>query len=63
MVKEFTAEPSETILNIARRNNIFIPAICYLNSCSATLACRLCLVEVDGKQVYSCNAKAKRICK
>jgi len=32
--KEFTAEPSETILNIARRNNIFIPAICYLNSCS-----------------------------
>ena len=57
--KEFTAEPSETILNIARRNNIFIPAICYLNSCSATLACRLCLVEVDGKQVYACNAKAK----
>ena len=57
--EEFTAEPSETILNIARRNNIFIPAICYLNSCSATLACRLCLVEVDGKQVYSCNAKAK----
>lgn len=57
--KEFTAKPSETILNIARRNNIFVPAICYLNSCSATLACRLCLVEVDGKQVYACNAKAK----
>ncbi|QKF72330.1 NADH:quinone oxidoreductase I, chain G (cl35703 superfamily) [Aliarcobacter faecis] len=57
--KEFIANPDETILNIARRNNIFIPAICYLNSCSATLACRLCLVEVDGKQVYACNAKAK----
>lgn len=57
--KEFTANPDETILNLARRNNIFIPAICYLNSCSPTLACRLCLVEVDGKQVYACNAKAK----
>ncbi len=57
--KEFIANPNETILNLARRNNIFIPAICYLNSCSPTLACRLCLVEVDGKQVYACNAKAK----
>ncbi|WP_198305893.1 NADH-quinone oxidoreductase subunit G [Arcobacter vandammei] len=57
--KEFTAKPNETILNLARRNNIFIPAICYLNSCSPTLACRLCLVEADGKQVYACNAKVK----
>ena len=28
--KEFTANPDETILNLARRNNIFIPAICFL---------------------------------
>ncbi|MCX6061835.1 MAG: NADH-quinone oxidoreductase subunit G, partial [Campylobacterales bacterium] len=37
----------------------FIPAICYLTRCSPTLACRICLVEADGKQVYACNAKAK----
>ncbi|EAI5357059.1 NADH-quinone oxidoreductase subunit G [Campylobacter upsaliensis] len=49
----------ETILNIARRNDIFIPAICYLSGCSATLACRMCMVEADGKKVYSCNTKAK----
>ena len=49
----------EYILNIARANDIFIPAICYLNRCSPTLACRICLVEVDGKHVYACNAKAK----
>lgn len=57
--KELFAKENESILNIARANNIFIPAICYMSKCSATLACRLCLVETDGKQVYSCNAKAK----
>ncbi len=53
------AQEGETILNIARANNIYIPAICYLSRCSASLACRLCLVDVDGKRAYSCNAKAK----
>ncbi len=53
------AKEGEYILNVARRNNIFIPAICYVPNCSATLACRLCIVEADGKRVYSCNAKVK----
>ncbi len=57
--KECKAKEGEYILNIARRNGIFIPAICYLTGCSPTLACRICLVEADGKRVYSCNAKAK----
>ncbi len=57
--KDCKAKEGELILNIARRNNIYIPALCYLNECSPTLACRLCLVEADGKRVYSCNAKAK----
>ena len=53
------AKEGEFILNAARANDIFIPAICYLTRCSPTLACRICLVEADGKQVYACNAKAK----
>lgn len=57
--KECKAREGESILNIARANDIFIPALCYLSNCSPTLACRLCLVEVDGKRAYSCNAKAK----
>ena len=52
-------EEGEFILNAARANGIFIPAICYLTRCSPTLACRICLVEADGKQVYACNAKTK----
>lgn len=53
------AKEGESLLNTARANGIFVPAICYLTRCSPTLACRLCLVEADGKQVYACNAKAK----
>ncbi len=57
--KEIQTEAGEYVLNAARANDIFIPAICYLTRCSPTLACRICLVEADGKQVYACNAKAK----
>ncbi len=57
--KEVKTQEGEFILNAARANDIFIPAICYLTRCSPTLACRICLVEADGKQVYACNAKAK----
>ncbi len=53
------ANEGESILNIARANDIYIPALCYLSGCSPTLACRLCMVEANGKVVYSCNAKAK----
>ncbi|MEA1892285.1 MAG: NADH-quinone oxidoreductase subunit G [Campylobacterota bacterium] len=57
--KEVETTEGEFILNAARANDIFIPAICYLTRCSPTLACRICLVEADGKQVYACNAKSK----
>jgi len=57
--KEIETQEGEFVLNAARANDIFIPAICYLTRCSPTLACRICLVEADGKQVYACNAKAK----
>lgn len=57
--REIETQEGEFILNAARANGIFIPAICYLTRCSPTLACRICLVEADGKQAYACNAKAK----
>lgn len=53
------AKEGEFLLNIARREDIFIPAICYQTQCSPSLACRLCIVEADEKRVYACNAKAK----
>ena len=49
----------ESILNIARKEGIEIPALCYLSGCSPTMACKLCMVDIDGKRNYSCNTKAK----
>ena len=57
--KQVEAKDGESILNVARANDVFVPAVCYLTRCSPTLACRLCLVEADGKQVYGCNTKVK----
>lgn len=57
--KACRAKEGEYVLNVARRNGIFIPALCYVTNCSPTLACRLCLAEVDGKRVYSCNTRVK----
>ncbi|WP_297810291.1 NADH-quinone oxidoreductase subunit G [uncultured Helicobacter sp.] len=56
---EILCEEGESILNVARANGIFIPAICYLSCSSPTLACKMCMVEADGKRVYACNAKVK----
>jgi bidirectional [NiFe] hydrogenase diaphorase subunit len=46
--RDFSARQDETILDVARQNNIFIPTLCDLKGLSSTGACRLCLVEVKG---------------
>ncbi|WP_163499597.1 NADH-quinone oxidoreductase subunit G [Helicobacter suis] len=49
----------QTILEAARSAGVYIPAICYLSGCSPTVACKMCMVEVEGKRAYSCNTKPK----
>jgi len=44
---EFTFTPGETILEVARRNGIDIPTLCFMKGLSPTGACRVCLVEVE----------------
>lgn len=44
----FTFEPGETILEVARRNDIDIPTLCYLKGATPTGACRICVVEVKN---------------
>ena len=46
--RDVSARPDETILDVARQNNIFIPTLCELKGLSPIGACRLCLVEVKG---------------
>jgi ferredoxin len=42
------ATPGQTILEVARANDKYIPALCYMEGLSAVGACRLCMVEVSG---------------
>ena len=57
---EFTFFAGETILQVARRNGIEIPTLCYMKNAAPTGACRICLVEVEGARalVASCATPA-----
>ena len=57
---EFSFEPGENILDVARRNSIDIPTLCHLKGATPTGACRVCVVEVEGARslVASCAAPA-----
>ena len=45
--RDVSAREDETILQVARENNIDIPSLCNLEGLSAVGACRLCMVEVE----------------
>ena len=46
---EFSFEPGETILDVARRSSIDIPTLCHLKGAAPTGNCRVCVVEVEGE--------------
>ena len=46
--RELGAREGETVLQVARREGIHIPALCHQEGMDAWGACRLCLVEVEG---------------
>jgi predicted molibdopterin-dependent oxidoreductase YjgC len=49
--KKVTGERGETILEVALRNGIDIPYLCYHPKVSKTGACRVCLVRVNEKML------------
>ncbi|MGC9513699.1 MAG: NADH-dependent [FeFe] hydrogenase, group A6 [Fidelibacterota bacterium] len=53
---EVWANPGETVLEVAEREGIRIPTLCYLKGFSPTGSCRMCMVEVEdqGRLVPSC---------
>jgi formate dehydrogenase alpha subunit len=48
--RECSARPGQTVLQVALANGIRIPHLCYDPRLSPTGACRLCLIEVGGKE-------------
>ena len=58
--KSCTGVYGQTILEIARENDIYIPTMCHLTKVSPITACRMCVVDVEGVDgtVLSCQEKA-----
>lgn len=55
--KIFEANEGETVLDVCRREGIRIPTLCHFEGLPKEAVCRLCLVEINGRLVTSCNAK------
>ena len=60
---QIPALPEDTILQTARRADIYIPSLCYSDPTEPTHSCRICMVEVVengiGRLVASCAYKVK----
>lgn len=53
-----SAREDQTILEAAREAGVRIPTLCHLDGLSDVGACRLCLVEVNGRLMPSCVTRA-----
>ena len=51
------AKRGETILQVARKNGLYIPTMCYISKTTPCASCRMCVVEAQGVSgfVLSCN--------
>ncbi len=51
------ANKGETILDVLKRNGINVPTLCHIKDFFPTGACRMCVVEVEGRRnlVTSCS--------
>jgi len=57
--KECSAFFGQTILEVARENDVYIPTMCYLSKVKPIASCRMCIVDVEGVEgvVLSCQEK------
>ncbi|HLP71472.1 MAG TPA: [Fe-Fe] hydrogenase large subunit C-terminal domain-containing protein [Bacteroidales bacterium] len=59
--KKIKAEKGETILSALNRNGIIIPTLCRMKDFTPTGACRMCVVEVEGRErlVTACSQQVE----
>jgi len=55
--KKVEAKPGEMLIDVAQRNNIFIPRLCHHVALEPYSACRLCIVEVkkSGRKKFTAS--------
>lgn len=59
--KQISVQENTTIMDAAAQNGIHIPKLCYLKDINEIAACRVCVVELKGKEklITSCNNVAE----
>ena len=59
--KQVQAEQGETILQVARKNGIYIPSLCFHEKVGVAGKCRVCVVEVEGMRGLqtSCSVQVR----
>ncbi len=48
--KQVKGKEGDTVLEVCRANDIYVPTLCYLEGLSSVGACRLCVVEIQGER-------------
>ncbi|PAF42197.1 2Fe-2S iron-sulfur cluster-binding protein [Helicobacter sp. 11S03491-1] len=57
--QKLSFDAGQSILEVARKNNIYIPTLCHLPKLIPVGACRMCIVEEDnGNIIASCKSPA-----
>ena len=51
--REVSGREDETILDVAKREGIPVPHLCYMDGLEAAGNCRACVVEIDGERVLA----------
>jgi len=57
--KKYTGEKGETILEVARRNGIYIPTLCHDERLKPFTSCFVCVVQIEGMAGFktSCSTE------
>ena len=51
--REVTSRANETLLQVAEREGVVIPRLCYMDGMEAVGNCRSCIVEINGERVLA----------
>ncbi len=57
--KSIDFQPGQSIIQAASNAGVYIPHLCYHPEFTAHGSCRVCMVEVNGRQVSACTTEAQ----
>ena len=57
--KKISGFENETIFNIAKREGLWIPHLCYKEGMRPDGNCRVCMVEIEGERVLAASCIRK----